>query len=138
MANRLLFLILFGWGVVEMLALGALVLPRSWMASIHAWLGMGELPSGPIVGYLARSTSLLYACHGALLIFASFDMQGQRRLISFLALTAILQGLIMLGVGLAESMPLWWAVGDALALVGTAAVVLALQRRAEQADSGVP
>ncbi len=39
-------------GVVMLTALGAVVMPYSWMNAIHQQLGLGELPHVPIVGYL--------------------------------------------------------------------------------------
>lgn len=52
------FLRLFLWivGTASLLAVAAVVMPYAWMNAIHQWLGMGRLPSDPIVGYLARST----------------------------------------------------------------------------------
>lgn len=115
-------------GLVELLAAGAMVMPRRWMAAIHAGLGMGVLPEGPIVGYLARLTSLLYALLGAVLLFVSFDVNRYGRLIAFLGMLTILHGVAVVGIGLAEDMPLWWTIGDGLALIGTGIVVLVLQR----------
>jgi hypothetical protein len=41
------------------------------MAATHAWLGMGDFPRAPLVDYLARSASLMYAQHGAVFLFLS-------------------------------------------------------------------
>ena len=56
-------------------ALGAVVMPFEWMNSIHRQVGLGELPHVPIVGYLTRSISGLYALHGALLLFLAGDVR---------------------------------------------------------------
>ena len=42
---------------------------------IHRQVGLGELPQVPIVGYLTRSISALYALHGALLVFMAGDVR---------------------------------------------------------------
>ena len=47
-------------GTTTLLALDAVVMPYSLMNAIHKWLGLGQLPAEPIVGYLARSTSAFY------------------------------------------------------------------------------
>ena len=44
-------------------ALFAVFLPVRWMAETHEWLGLGEFPESPLVDYLTRSASLLYAWH---------------------------------------------------------------------------
>src|SRR6476469_2556630 len=47
--------------VVLLCAIPPALMPTEWMASAHAWLGMGTMPRGPLVEYLTRSLSLLYA-----------------------------------------------------------------------------
>ncbi|HAA75417.1 TPA: hypothetical protein DCE37_09880 [Candidatus Latescibacteria bacterium] len=44
-------------GTTSALAILAVVMPYEWMNAIHVWLGMGTLPTEPIVGYLARPLS---------------------------------------------------------------------------------
>ena len=60
-------------GAFSLLALPCALMPFSWMDATHRWLGLGTLPSEPIVAYLARSLSLFYALLGGLLWVASFD-----------------------------------------------------------------
>lgn len=59
---------------VLLLALFAVFLPFEWMDAIHRGLGLGDLPKAPIVGYLTRSLSLLYALFGCLCLAVSFDV----------------------------------------------------------------
>ena|SRR5439155_5936070 len=54
-------LLLQGFGAVTAIALVPFVMPRSWMAMVHEWLGMGVLPDKPVVEYLARTTCGLTA-----------------------------------------------------------------------------
>ena len=55
--NRLLRWLLVACGVMTLLALPAVFLPQAAMDAIHRSLGLGPLPEGPIVLYLARSLS---------------------------------------------------------------------------------
>src|SRR2546422_10765302 len=59
-------LLLQTFGAVTVIALFPFVMPRSWMAVVHEWLGMGVLPDNPVVEYLARTTSALYGLLGGL------------------------------------------------------------------------
>jgi len=59
-------------GVGLLLATVAVFLPVSQMAIMHRWLGLGEFPDAPITIYLARSTSLLYAMHGAVMFYVAW------------------------------------------------------------------
>ena len=51
-------------GSVALFAIPCALVPYSWMDAVHRWLGMGELPSEPVVGCLARSASAFYALDG--------------------------------------------------------------------------
>ena len=106
-------------------------MPRQWIAAGHAWAGLGDLPPGPIVGYLARSASALYALHGALIVVMSFDVTRYARLITFLAAAAVVHGGVMLAIDLTEGMPLWWTLFEGPAFAATGAVVLILQRQTD-------
>src|SRR5262249_47918114 len=77
---------------------------------------------------LARSTSFLYALHGATVLFLSFDLSRYWSLITFLAAIALVHGAVMLGIDLAEGMPLWWTVVEGPGIFATGAVGLSLQR----------
>ena len=60
-AKKLLRSILIFNGILTLCALPAVFLPTSLMDSTHRQLGLGPLPDGPIVQYLARSVAGLYA-----------------------------------------------------------------------------
>jgi len=124
-------------GLVDLLALLAVFMPRHWMEVGNAWSGLGELPLGPLVGYLARSASALYGLHGAMILFISFDVNRYERLITFLAAAALVHAGIMLGIDLNEGMPTWWTLVEAPGFAATGAVVLVLQalsnKKTEQA-----
>ncbi|MGE0760459.1 MAG: hypothetical protein AB7F89_08295 [Pirellulaceae bacterium] len=116
-------------GLIDTLALLAVVMPRSGMAMLHAWAGLGTLPDGPVVGYLARSASALYALHGLLVVFLSFDVLRYWRLIRFFATAALFHGLVMLAVDLGEGMPIWWTMSEGPIFSLTGVAVLVAQSR---------
>lgn len=104
----LLKIILRFLGVTMLLAMVPVVMPLSWMVETHRWLGLGEMPTGPVVEYLARSLSALYAVFGALFLFATIDMERSRPLIRFLGVTFAILGAVFTGVDLAAGLPWWW------------------------------
>lgn len=99
-------------GTAALLALFAVFFPYSWMNAVHQWLGMGELPSEPIVGYLARSTSAFYAFLGGLLWVVSFDLRRHRMVLCYLGVVIVIFGAALLAVDVLEGMPIWWTVGE--------------------------
>ncbi len=103
--TRLLQLI----GVTLLLATLTIFLPVDWMAWTHDFLGVqGEFQTSGITIYLARSTSALYAIHGAVVLFLSFDVRKYIILIKAIGLTHILFGMVILGIDLTASMPWYW------------------------------
>ena len=116
-------------GGIDLLALIAVVLPWAWMSRINDLCGLGPLPDSRIVGYLARTTSALYALHGALVLFISCDVPRYRPLITFLALAAIIHAAVLLGIDLSVGMPFFWTLLEAPSFTATGLAILWLARR---------
>lgn len=131
-AERLLKIVLRVTGAVSLLAIGAVVMPRGWMAAIHEWLGLGRFPDAPIVGYLARSLSAFYALFGGLLILAATDIRRHGPVITYVAIGSILFSLMVMAVALSVGMPLWWALMEGPWIVLLSVCILVLQRKASR------
>ena len=119
-----------------LVALGAVIMPFEWMNAIHRQTGLGELPNAPIVGYLTRSESALYALHGALLIFLARDVRRFLPVVGFLAVAGLAFGAVMLGVDSAVGMPLPWTVGEGPFVIALSGVILWLARRVKTLAPG--
>lgn len=115
---------ILGW--TTLLALGAVVMPRSWMASTHEWLGLGEFPAAPIVENLARSVSAFYAIFGAVCLVLALDIERYRPLIRFLGALLVMFGVALIGIDLAAGMPPWWTASEGLSTIVFGALMLAL------------
>lgn len=120
-------------GLLDLIAVTAVFAPRSWITSSHQWLGLGDFPTEPIAGYLARCTSVWYASYGALLWFVSFDIQRYVSLITCLAWILFVQGLIVIGIDAVEGMPAWWIAFEGPCCSGMGAILLLFNRDSIQA-----
>ena len=120
-------LAIIGCGLL--VAAGAVFLPVETMAKMHQWLGLGEFPDAPITRYLARSTSLLYAVHGALILFVSLDLKRYWPLAALLGWLHVVIGLTMLGIDLSSPMPLYWTAGEGLPIAAVGALIVYLWRK---------
>jgi hypothetical protein len=109
--KTLVILLRFG-GVIALFALVAVFMPVSWMAATHRWLGLGEMPTGPVVEVLARSLSFMAAFVGDLCLVLASDLERYRPLVLFLRVAFALMSPVALGVDLAAGMPWWWTVSD--------------------------
>jgi hypothetical protein len=121
-------------GIVDSTALLAVLMPTSTMATVHEAIGLGEFPDVRIVGYLARSTSLLYAMFGLLMLYLSFHVAKFRPVIQFFSGLFALCGVVFLGIDIAESMPLWWTLGEGPLVICVGCFLVWLCRQCEAAE----
>jgi hypothetical protein len=129
-SDKALALLLRFVGVTALFALVAVFMPVSWMTATHRWLGLGEMPTAPVVEYLARSLSAFYALVGALCLVAAADLERYRPLIRFLGVAFTLMSVVLLGVDLAAGMPWWWSASEGPGGVVFGAVMFVLARPA--------
>jgi hypothetical protein len=101
-------------GAFEILAFIAVVMPRSWMEISHAWLGLGEMPHGPVLMFLIRQASYTYGMHGISLWVLALDVNRFRPLIIVNGIAYLLAAPVFWTIDYTTGMPLWWAIGDSL------------------------
>jgi hypothetical protein len=100
------------FGCMTLLAVYAVVQPRSWMAATHEWLGLGALPEGPIVSYLARSLSAFYALLGGALVLFSTDVRRYRPALVYVSTAIVLLGVALFFIDLNAGLPSSWIWGE--------------------------
>ena len=115
--------------VVLLCAVPAALMPTEWMASVHAWLGMGTMPRGPLVEYLTRSLSLLYASGVPILWLTAGDVRRYRRLIEVMAWTRFALGVALLVLDCVVGMPWLWLLAEGPSIVALSLIVAMLARR---------
>ncbi len=130
-AAKLLRWLLFITGCGLLTATLAIFLPAKMMASAHEWLGLGDFPEVPIVLYLARSTSLLYAVHGSLMVYVSLDMNRYWPLVKLFGWLHIAIGLSMLGIDISSSMPTYWIAIEGIPIAIAGCVIVGLWKKVE-------
>jgi hypothetical protein len=108
--EKTLILLLRISAIVLLVAVIPAVMPFSWMIAIHRQLGMSKLPEGPIIGYLTRSLSILYAMHGALVFFVSLDVRRYLPVVKCLAVLSVVLGAGLLVLDVVVGMPLFWVI----------------------------
>jgi hypothetical protein len=96
------------FGTSSLFAMIFVLAPSSWMHDIHSALGMGELPDAPVVWYLARSVSAMYAVLGGLFWTLSFDPVRYRPVLRYLGAAVLAFGVSLFGIDWAAGMPTFW------------------------------
>lgn len=97
------------------------------MAATHRFLGLGDMPDGPLVQYLTRSISGLYAVHGGVMLVASLDVRRYRGVVLYLGAASIAFGTVVTIIDLLAPLPWYWTVseGPPTAVMGGVIVWLA-------------
>ncbi len=131
-----LVVILRGSAIILLTALIPAVMPFAWMQEIHRLLGMGELSEGPIMSYLTRSLSAMYALHGALVLFISFDIRRYVPVVKCLAWLGIVFGVGMLVLDLSVGMPPRWTTCEGPSIIVLGGVLLWLASRVATTEAG--
>jgi hypothetical protein len=128
-ADKALTILLRTIGVIMLFALVAVLTPMSWMVGTHRWLGLGEMPSDPVVEYLARCVSAFYAFVGVLCLGLAADPQRYRPLVLLLGILLTVFGVVLIGIDLAAHMPWWWAISEGPTTIVFGILIAALARR---------
>jgi hypothetical protein len=126
--DRVLVLLLRFFGLGSLLALGAVFLQLSWMVSTHRWLGLGEMPTAPIVAYLARWLSAFYAFFGVWCLALTADLERYRPLVRFLGIGLAVMGILATGIDLLAPMPWWWTAQEGPACLALGVLICYLAR----------
>ncbi|MFH1024265.1 MAG: hypothetical protein V1809_12865, partial [Planctomycetota bacterium] len=118
------FLVVLGF--VMLTALVPAVMPFAWMNFIHATLGLGNLPDAPIVHYLTRSCSMLYACGGALILYLAMDVRRHVEIIRLGGILTVVGGVGLAAIDLNSGLPWFWVAGEGPCVVALGVVMRVL------------
>ena len=99
-------------GVVELMAFGAVIMPREWMAKSHQWMGLGDLSQAPAVEAVMRQVSFSYGLHGIDILLIASDVTRYRPLV-VLTVGYLAYGMAFLFGDMRLGMPALWVAGNA-------------------------
>jgi hypothetical protein len=123
-------------GSVEILAFIAVVMPRSWMEISHEWLGLGDMPAGPIIMFMIRQASYTYGMHGIALWILATNVERYRVLVIFNGIAYLVAGPVFFLIDHTAGMPLWWTIADSFACGLLGAALLWFSRKTEKGAHG--
>jgi hypothetical protein len=128
MSDRYVRLYLYVTAAILLLAVPCAAFPYTWMDAVHRWLGLGTLADEPMMLYLARSASALYATIGCLYFFLARDVPRYRDLLRFLGWLKVLLGLALVPIDLSAGLPWFWTAYEGPFVFGWGLGLLALLR----------
>lgn len=138
-ADRFLWWLMRVDACIVLCAIPCAFLPFEWMDFVHReWLGLGPMTDTPLTRYMARSLSLVYALHGAVVFTVTARWRELRSLVPVLAWLHMALGCGLLFADLNANLPWWWTGVEGPGLVAFGLVKLFLYKRASLARSNVP
>jgi hypothetical protein len=127
--ERILVILLRTIAVAASLAIVPVFMPHAWMDACHRWLGLGALPETPIIVYLTRSLSAMYAFHAGLLWLASRDVRRNDAIITYIAVAVMVFGMCLLWIDIRAGLPWFWIAGEGPFTIGMGLAILVLRQR---------
>lgn len=121
--------------VIVMTAVFAAMLPMETMKQIHRQIGLGEMPVSPIVEYLARSVSLFYAFHGAVIWYVASDLRRNLRFFKFYLRLSLAFAIGLFFIDLSAGLPWNWVLFEGPLVTLLIAFLLILIRRIPDPDA---
>lgn len=119
--------------LAEFGAIAGVFMPASFMATVHAWLGLGTMPDGPIVAYLARSLSAFYVVHGGVMMVCATDIRRYSPMIRYLAWAGVAFAILVTYLDYEIGFPWYWTLIEGPGLIALSVLMLVLLRRVEAA-----
>ncbi|MBN2139084.1 MAG: hypothetical protein JW720_14850 [Sedimentisphaerales bacterium] len=111
-------------GIGMLFALFFVFCPFEWMVRINALLALEELVYTPVISYLIRTLSAMYAILGGLLLFVSTDVDRYAKLIRFLGGIGIGAGAGIIVLDAVLGLPIIWTVSEGPMTIGLGAIML--------------
>lgn len=131
---RLLRLLLTIGGCILLSASVPVFFSPAFMARLHRELGLGEFPVQPIAVYLAKSVSLLYALHGAVMLFVAMQFERFKDLVPLLGWLHVALGATLIYIDLAAGMPWWWLANEGPPVMAVGLLFVFLYRKAARKE----
>jgi hypothetical protein len=121
-------------GTVEFAAFFAVIMPREWMAATHAWLGLGDMPDGPVFSFVIRQASFVYAMHGVLLWIVASDVVRYRPIVIYTGVGYFVAGPAFFLIDWISGTPWLWTVFDSVSCFALGVAILGLVKWARLYD----
>jgi hypothetical protein len=97
----------------------------------HAWLGLGEMPSVPVLIFLIRQASYTYGVHGISLWVLASNVVRFRPLVILNGISFLVAGPVFFMIDYTSGVPWWWTIADPLSCMSFGAALLSLSRKIE-------
>jgi hypothetical protein len=112
--------------IIQMLTFAVVLMPLEWIASWHAWLGVGVMPDDPVLRYVIRGAALAQAAIGVLLWVIATDVVRFRPLVVATATIYLIGAPAYYWIDATAGMPHFWCIFDCAFCFFTGGVLMTL------------
>ena len=129
-ATQALSWLLILMGGLAMLAVVPMVMPTAWIEAVNDSMGLGPFHRSPLMEYLTRSLSAVYALVGTLTLYLGLNVRRYLPLIVVVGWLTVALGVTLTGIDFAAGMPASWSWGEGPPTIVIGWVFVWLARRA--------
>ena len=129
-AAKTLSWLLIIMGGLALLAVVPMVMPTAWMEAVNDSMGLGPFHRSPLVEYLTRSLSAVYALFGTLILYVGLNVRRYLPLIVVIGWLTVALGAALTGIDFAVGMPASWSWSEGPPTIVIGWVFVWLARRA--------
>jgi len=110
----------------QMVAFIIVFVPEPWIASVHSWLGLGQMPDAVILRYLLRGAAFSQGAIGVLLWVIASDVVRYRPLVITTAALYLAAASLFYFIDAIAGLPGWWCIWDCACCFVVGGVLLSL------------
>ena len=122
-------------GILCLLTIFGLFLPRSSLEAIAGLFGVEKLPDSPVFLYAVRAFSATYTAIGLFYVILALQPTRFGVMVPFSGFAAAFVGIVCGITGLAVRMPVAWFLGDFLTCTILGVLILVFWRKSKQASA---
>ena len=112
--------------IVQILTIAVIFMPATWIASWHAWVGLGVMSDTPVFRYVLRGASYVQGAIGVLLWVMATDTVRYRPLVVTTAAIYLIGGPAYYLIDSIAGIPRSWCIFDSVFCFLVGGVLLAL------------
>jgi hypothetical protein len=99
-------------------------MPDAWIASLHTWLGLGQMPNSVFLRYIVRGAAWSQGAFGVLFWAMASDVVRYRPLVITVAALYLIASPTFYFVDSAVGLPLAWCLWDCLCCLFAGGILL--------------
>lgn len=115
--------------ILQILTAGIALMPMTWIAAWHAWLGLGSLPDDAFLRYVVRGGAFVQGAIGVLIWAIASDVIRYRPLVLTVGGIYVVSGPVFYFIDSTAGMPPFWGATDGAACFLIGSIILALTPR---------